>query len=268
MAKTSLSKQRHQGRGLFALASFVGLIAAGCGSHEAVRVSLPVVADGTGLTEVQTDLGYQVKITMFRLAVKDLQFIARAEMNASLLQRATNLLVARAYAHPGHDEGGEVTGELPGTYVLDFSKEDGKAIGKASLSTGSYKEGNFSFRKAGAADALTSADPLLGHTAYIEGQATRGAQVISFSAQVDIDEGSQLAGVPFARDVAETTQDSLGLKLFAKDPVVPKTLFDAIDFAALDPDGDGQVAMLPGQDANNLLRRNVQVHDFYAITKR
>lgn len=268
MKKTSLSQHRRQGRGLWALGFFIVLVAAGCGSQEAVRVSLPVVVDGSGLLKVQTDLGYQVQMSLFRLAVKDLQFTVRGEMHASLLQRAANLLVPRAYAHPGHYSGGDVTGELPGTYVLDFSKEDGRALGKASLITGAYQGSNFTFRKTGAADSLASTDPLLGHTAHIEGLASRGGQVISFKAQVDVDEGSQLVGAPFAIDVTETTQASLGFKLLAQDPVLTKTLFDGIDFAALDPDGDGQVAMVPGQDAHNLLRRNVQVHDFYAITNR
>jgi hypothetical protein len=250
----------------------IGLLVAGCDSREAVRASLPVVVDGGGLTKVQTDLGYQVEVTQLRLAVRDLQFTIRGEMHARrparLLRRALELIEAPAYAHPGHYSGGEVTGELPGPYVLDFGQASGRELGRASLITGSYQGCNFSFRRAGAADSLPSGDPLLGHTAYIEGRATKGAKTIGFRAQVDVDEGAQLVGAPFPLTIAEDSRATLGFKALTQEPVLTKTLFDGLDFAALDPDGDGQVALLPGEDAHNILRRAVQVHDFYVISSR
>ena len=258
---------RHAARiGLF------GLLFSGCDGQEAVKVSLPVVVDGGGLGKVQNDLGYMVEVTQLRLAVRDLQFTIRGEMHASLparlMNRALDLLVPSAQAHPGHASGGDVTGELPGSFVIDFSQANGKELGRASLITGVYQGGNFTFRKAGAADSLPSGDPLLGHTAYIEGSATKGTKTVRFRAQVDVDEGTQLVGAPFPLTVTEDSRATLGFKPLTQDPVLPKTLFDGLDFAALDPDGDNQVEVLPGQDAHNILRRTVQVHDFYVISNR
>jgi hypothetical protein len=256
--------------------TLMGLLVSGCDSQEAVRVSIPVVVDGGGLGKVQTDLGYEVEVTQLRLALRDLQFTIRGEMHASrsprtydrVLKRALDLLISPAYAHPGHLSGGEVTGELPGPFVIDFAAGNGKELGKASLITGSYQGGNFTFRKAAAADSLSSTDPLLGHTAYIEGRATKGAQTLSFRAQVDVDEGTQLVGAPFSLLVSESSTGPIGLKPLTQDPALPKTLFDGLDFAALDPDGDGMVALMPGQDAHNVLRRTIQIHDFYVFSNR
>lgn len=260
-------------------AAALALLFAGCDSQEAVRVTIPVVIDGGGLGKVQTDLGYEVEVTQLRLAVRDLQFTIRGEMHASrslhpgrsldrALKRALDLFVSPAYAHPGHYAGGEVTGELPGPFVLDFGPGNGKEMGRASLITGTYQGGNFTFRKAAASDSLASSDPLLGHTAYIEGRATKGTKTLSFRAQVDVDEGTQLVGAPFSLLVTESSTGPIGLKPLTKDPELPKTLFDGLDFAALDPDGDGVVALAPGQDAHNILRRTLQVHDFYVFSNR
>lgn len=257
-------------------AAVTGLFLSGCDSQEAVRVAIPVVIDGGGIGKVQNDLGYQVEVTQLRLAVRDLQFTIRGEMHASrsprsldrALRRALDLLVPSAYAHPGHYAGGEVTGELPGQFVIDLGPGNGKELGKASLITGTYQGGNFTFRKTTAADSLASTDPLLGHTAYIEGTATKGAKTITFRAQVDVDDGTQLVGAPFSLLATESSTSPIGFKPLTQDPALPKTLFDGLDFAALDPDGDGQVALMPGQDAHNVLRRTIQVHDFYVFSNR
>jgi hypothetical protein len=44
------------------------------------------------------------------------------------------------------------------------------------------------------------------------------------------------------------------------------SLFQGLDFFLLDGDGDDQVDIRPGQDAHNLFRRTVQVHDQYRFT--
>ena len=42
-------------------------------------------------------------------------------------------------------------------------------------------------------------------------------------------------------------------------------MFDGVDFAALDEDGDGAVALELDETTLNLLRRALQDHDYYLV---
>lgn len=237
---------------------------------EPASVALPVVAAGSGLSACTTAEGYVVELTEARVAVRDLEFTVGGETHARLPDALRRLLLpATAVAHPGHSAGGEVTGELPGRFVLDPFAGAERPLGDATLLEGEYHGLNLYFRAADAADGLAAGDALLGHTAVFAGTATRGADSWTFEAVLDIDDGTQLVGAPFDLAVTAVTSATLVLRLLTTDPSTEvDTLFDGIDFAALDTDGDRRVEILPGDEAHNRLRRTLQVHDHWWVDVR
>lgn len=241
-----------------------GLLLASCGdSEEAAQVTLEVVVDGTGLTLATNELGWTVEVEAFELAVQDMEFTVEGEAHTSALERLERLLVAEAHAHPGHLAGGVVTGELPGLHRVDFT-EDGASLGRATLLTGRYSGGNFGFGRSEA----SGLPELVGHTAWIEGTATQGAVSIAFTALLDVDPSARLVGAPLELEVGPDTGVRLGLRVDLTDPIEGDTLFQKLDFGALDEDGDGVVAIRPGDAAHNTLRRTLQDHDHYEISVR
>jgi hypothetical protein len=74
-------------------------------------------------------------------------------------------------------------------------------------------------------------------------------------------------GLPLALDLgAGGEQDvELGLELFTHDPIEGDTVFDGLDFAMLDDDGDHVIVIEPDTEAYNLLRRSTQAHDYYGV---
>ena len=242
-----------------------------CGeSKPAVRVSLPVEVDGSGVVPSTSELGWTVTLSACRLAARDFQFTIGGETHGStvhLLPRLLGLLEPEAYAHPGHYAGGEVTGELAGDRILDFLGGSGTPLGQATLLTGKYHGMNFFLRRATAGE-LAAGDPLVGHTAHYEGTATREGTTITFRALVDLDEGTQIVGLPNEVDVTETTRVTFEVQTVTIDPYEKDTLFQKLDFAALDEDRDGHVEILPGQPAHNVLRRAVATHDHYFVRTR
>lgn len=252
---------------LFALAGVVGLSACDFDSERAPRVELEVVVDGTRVQAVDTDLGYQVEPTRCRAVIADLEFTTNGEMHAGLGGRIYELLVPTAYAHPGHYAGGEVVGELPGRHVIDW-RADGEVVGVATMLEAHYDGANFTFGRASVDDGVASDDPIVGHTFDLAGTATRDGQTWTFEALLDEDEDRQIVGAPLDLDVDASSDEALGLTLYTHDPFEGDSVFDGIDFAAADTDGDGHVVLQPDSEAYNRLRRNLQIHDNYWVTPR
>ncbi|MBA3549559.1 MAG: hypothetical protein H0T76_24040 [Nannocystis sp.] len=237
-------------------------------SQEAQRVQLEVEVDDAALVIGDNDLGWRVELGTARIAVMDLQFSILGEGHDASAW-LPSWLIGRAWAHPGHLSGGDVTGELGGEFILDWTGAGGMQLGTAEMLTGVYQGLNFGFRAAaGASDGLVVDDPLLGHTAHFAGTASKAGQVVMFTAQVDIEAGTQMVGAPFEIEVGPTSAAPVVLQLFPVDPVEGLSLFDGLDFAALDADGDGLVAIVPGEDAHNFLRRTLQSHVHYGAVER
>jgi hypothetical protein len=232
------------------------LAAAACGGgDEAVRVELPVVTAGAALTATTTDLGYAVTIDRMRIAVADLEFTVAGEMHGA---------AARALRpHPGHNAGGEVTGELAGDFVLTWDGA-GHPVGTATLLVGDYNGANFAFRTASPDDGLAAADPLLGHTFHVTGSATNGDATVAFDAVLDIEAGTSLVGALFDHDVTDASTETLALVFLPIDPVLGHNAFDGIEFASLAVT-EGVALIRPGAADHNVLRRTIQIHDHYAI---
>jgi hypothetical protein len=244
-------------------------LAAACDfdSTIAPRVDVPVVADARGVESIDNDLGYAVELDHARVALADLEFTTEGEMHASLAPSWTDFFVRSAWAHPGHTAGGEVVGELLGRTVIDFV-DDGAAIGTATMIATHYDGVNFTYTRADPADRLAIDDPVVGHTFELVGQAVLEDRTVTFEALVDQDEDRRIVGGVFTFDLDTGPPPTLGLVFHTRDPGAPGTVFDGIDFLALDEDGDGHVVIEPGSDAHNVLRRTLQKHDFWEVVPR
>jgi hypothetical protein len=244
-----------------------------CGDpQEATRVELDLKVDATGIATVTNDLGYTVTLTDARMMMENVSFTIAGEADtASLWNQVSDFLVFSAYAHPGHFQGGETTGELRGRFQVNWLGAPNVELGTATLLAGRYTSANFNFIQASRDDGFDSDDPFMGHTAWLAGTAVSGPDSVNFTIIIDAPEGRQLVGAPFEFTVNESTQAALGLRLLTEDPLEGDTLFDGIDFAALDEDGDGQLTISPDAtqssiaDAYNLLRRTFQTHDHFDI---
>jgi len=252
----------------------------GCDSAQAPRVPLEVVVDAGGITAFENAEGYAITLTRFRVAFDDVEFTTGGEMHGSLLRRfgsgVGELLVPTAFAHPGHYAGGEITGEMTGRFVVDWL-EDGAVLGEALLLGTTYTGANFVFTRATADDGVAADDPIIGHTMEIAGVATRGGESWTFHGFVDQEEGKRVIGLPISEEISteqtefrvDSSSDvTLGLQVLMVDPFEPETAFDGIDFAAADGDGDGDVELVAGETPNNLLTRQLQVHDHYRVSIR
>lgn len=245
--------------------SMVLVLAACGGGGEAARVMLPVKAGGAGIDPITTDLGYEVTLTTYRAAFKDLQFTVEGEAHAGLLRRVADWIVPPAYAHPGHLAGGDVTGELTGAFVVDFTVETD--LGMGTLLEGDYNGANFGFRRAAADDGLPAGDPLLGHSVELAGTATKDARTITFHGVIDIDDGTEIVGLPLELVVDANTTSTLVVEALTQDPFEPDTMLDGVDFATFAGKSDA-LEIAPGSDVHNIIRRAVQVHDFYEVFPR
>lgn len=240
-------------------------------SEIAPRVALDVTVDGEGVTTHTNDLGYIVDLSRCRVAIDTVEFTTDGEMHAraqrTVLDSLMDLAIPTAYAHPGHAAGGEVVGELPGRFVFDW-REDGHVLGQATMFATQYSGANFTFARASKDEGIVPDDPILGHTFDIAGEATFEGQTVTFEVQLDQDEDRRVVGLPLDLYVDDDSDETLALTLHLQDPFEADTAFDGIDFLSLDEDGDGHVVIEQDTEAYNRLRRNLQAHDYYAVTIR
>lgn len=233
--------------------------AAACGgSEEAATVELPVATSGAALAPATTDLGYQVKVERMRAAVSGIQFTIEGEMHAGIAPPGTVL-------HPGHSAGGEVTGELPGDFVLAWDGTTPLPLGTGTLIVGDYKGANFTLRAADARDALPAGDPLLGHSFHLTGEITQAGTTRPFDAVLDVEPATAIIGAVFEGEITEASTETLAIAFYPTDPNELDTPFDAIDWFALPVAPSGAIEIRPGTDAHNILRRAIATHDHYGV---
>lgn len=239
-------------------------------AQEAKRVELQVVTDGVGLEPITTDLGYEVALSSATLTVDDLKFTIAGEAHVSLWRRLSDAVVPTAHAHPGHFQGGEVTGELPGHFVLRFLPDETREVGVATLLVGTYQGVNLGLAYASAGN-VGEGDPVAGHTAALTGTASKDGSALDFQVLIDSPQGRELVGIPFAHEITESADAPLVLRLMTRDPLENDTLFDGIDFALLDGDADGRVEIeqttpdAASAAACNTVRRILQTHDHFLV---
>jgi len=234
----------------------LALIVTACTStEEAVRVDLPVSTAGTSFAAAATDLGYDVVVERMEIAVSGIQFTIEGEQHTDLAPPGT-------IAHPGHSAGGEVTGELPGDFVLRWTGQTQPSLGMATMIVGYYLGANFSFRAATSADA-PAGDPLIGHAIHLAGTVTKAGVSKPFDALLDVEPDTNVFGAVFEHEVTEASAETLGFVFFPTDPSEHDTPFDGVDFFTTFP-GVG-IEIRPGSATHNIIRRAIQTHDHYGV---
>ena len=254
---------------LCVLLTITAALAGGCDSPiEATRVSIPVVADPSQLVAVTTDTGYRVELTSMRLAFRDVVFNVQGEEHVAARRMPLwDWLLPAAYAHPGHYEGGVVTGELLGDFSADWLADEPAALGTATLLPGRYN--SFSFTFSYGQDEGNADEDLVGHTAVLEGTATRDDNEIPFTAIIDSPIGRVLTDARTELEIVATTTGTLVFQIHTRSELTDATLFDGIEFMTLPTDTTGRVLLQRGdattEDAYNTLLRALQSFDFYEV---
>lgn len=238
-------------------------------AEEPARVEVPVVVDGSLLVPHENDLGYDVELSEARLVVQDLTFAVAGETHrASLWDRLSDLVVAPARAHPGHVQGGDVTGQLRGRFLIDWSQPGMQEIGAATLLVGSYDNANFIFARAQPSD-VSEGDALLEHTARLVGVARKDGVEVPFEVTLTAPSERELIGVPCRIAVEPDSALRLAFQFNPIDEIEGETIFDAVDFAALPRNGEGVVELDDSTDdastreALNQIQRTFQTHDHF-----
>lgn len=243
------------------LGAMAGLVVAlSCvGPSEAARVSVPVEVS-RGLEASTTDQRYRVELREAWLAFDGVRFAREGEAHAWLRPRGPS----RALAHPGHYTEGEVTGELSGRFAVDFVADGGATLMDAELITGAYTSANFRFDFAPLSDIPGE------HTAVLRGSASRDGETVNFVVVIDAPPDRELIGAPFAATI-DAASAAITFAFTPTDPLEGDTLFDGVDFAALDADGDGELELSPDApdgpmlDAYASVRRTFLTHDHYGF---
>ena len=235
-------------------------LAIGCGgSEEAATVELPVTTTSSTLTAI-TDLGYTIELARVRIAVSQIEFTIEGEMHEDVSARVSGIK-----PHPGHSAGGEVTGELPGDFILEWNGSPRPDLGIATLIVGDYQGANFAFRAATATDGLDAADPFLGHALHIVGTVSKDGTTRDLDIAIDVEADTAVVGAVFEDVIAAATQQRLDIGFFPTDPFETDTAFDGVDFFTLPITGN-LVEIRPGSAAHNIIRRPITTHDHYGVT--
>lgn len=237
-------------------------LCAGCDgeSVEATPVEVPVRL-GSAPGPVVTDLGYTVRLTAARQVITHPVFTRGGEAHAA--RPWWGWLVGTAHAHPGHSAGGEARGELPGRFVVDWLAVD-TSLGSASILPGALDGADFGLGTAGA-DDVAGDDPLAGYNLYLEAEVSRGDETWTLTMRVPQDADEGVTGAPCLAEITEGAAPTLRLTLRVLDPFEGDTVWDGIDFAAVDDDGDGYIEPGPEATTTNRVRRALQTHDHYEV---
>ncbi|RDV36459.1 hypothetical protein DV096_18570 [Bradymonadaceae bacterium TMQ3] len=231
------------------------LLLSACGeSRPPVQVQLPVIVDASGLANTSTDLGYTIALTETQVAMRDLVFLTGEVEHTSLPRRAYDLLVPSALAHPGHSEGGEVTGELAGSFEVDWSVEGARELGQATLLVGDYTSASLTLGR------LSSAPET---SIRLAGTATRAGEAVDFSFEVAAPEGRAITAIRFEDTLLESPGEGAHLRFrMVLDEVFGEGhLFDGVDFEELATEGILSFGPTDGDPIYLEVRRRLLSHD-------
>jgi hypothetical protein len=240
---------------------------------EASRVDVPVVIETSAKTVILDD-HWSLELDHCRGVVENLVFTSGGAWYSCL----SPALVRTAWAHAGHQGGGEVIGELPGRHVIDWcaSDHEGRVLGVAQVLGYDIQAASFSWARA-TADDVSDDDPLLGRSLALEGRLVQRdaqgelLQTREFAASLELPWLSGVVGVPMPDIDVPREGDVFAFAFetapWAADP--QRAPLDESFFAALDMtpwlEAEVDVIIEPGSPDHDRLRDTALQHDYYRI---
>jgi len=249
-------------------------LSGGCGSEsrEAREIEVPVVVDPAASDPVETDEGWKVVVEALWMSLRDLAFTTEGRMHAARSApggRLIDWVVPAARAHPGHRAGGDVIGELNGTWTVDWLDSGRRALGDATMLEGEYNGANFGFGEIDPDAAGEPPESAVGSAIYLRGTAEKGDRRVAFEAAIEQPEDRRVIGAEMSYEVSGETGDRLVLRAAPEEPEEGDTWFDGIDFAGLEDDrDDGPARIAEGESAYNRLQKAFRRHEHYRIEAR
>ncbi|MFO0723941.1 MAG: hypothetical protein U1E65_09180 [Myxococcota bacterium] len=137
-----------------------------------------------------------------------------------------------AYAHPGHYQAGDALGEVLEPFSADLLSGAAVDLPDGDGISGAFRSGTFSFA---APTAGPAAAELMGHIAWIEGQAQKESKTVYFRATLDLADLERTAAqgaISGCRFTPAEVSDDGTVTITVR----PKIWFDLVDFAPL-PEG-------------------------------
>lgn len=238
-------------------------IAVGCGeAQEAPRHELTIVADGTGLEEVETNEGYRVELEAATMRFDSVEFTVGGEDHgdetASVLRPLRRAVIGEAIAHPNHSAGGEIGGAIEGPVVATWRSGELEPMGTGEFLEGSYAGYNVRFGDDGGNDLAP------GTMARLEGVAVdEEGDEVSFFAEFDHVDTAEVIGGALAFDAGDEELEEVGLRFLIHDEWSGRSLFDDVDFSRFDDGSEGRVEIEEGSSSHTLLRLGLLSHEFY-----
>jgi hypothetical protein len=172
-----------------------------------------------------------------------------------------DVLVPSAHAHETYFSGGQVLGEWDRELVFDLLAEDGatRVLGRSPGIAGVAR--SFSLLLQPPSRALgEEAAPLEGHSARLEGTATREGRTVAFRALLDFPPPVESQRVEFVPTEVELDDDGLFIV-----ELQPHRWFEGALFERLEVPADGAVVELtPESQVHRALRVNVRRHTAFS----
>src|SRR5690554_1763706 len=236
----------------------------GCAETKETRYMDAVPIATAPLASFTTALGYEVELKRVELALEAQYFTRFGEAHqAQGTLPVLDWAFSTAWAHPGHSQGGEVTGEAAGPSTAVFlpaSSDDTSPapFSHAQLAAGDYDAVDFVFGR------LENSPE---HSMILEGVALKDDDTHPFLFHVTQDVGRQVIGIPFDATVNSERPLRLhfdGQSRFEVGGAYP-TVFDTLDFATdiQWKTQDGADVMVAEPGTLNRLRGQLQKHDYY-----
>lgn len=214
------------------------LLLSACGGTERTRRTFPVEVTAKAAPLV-TDSGWAVTLSSARMQLEALRFF---EGKVVLARRAPwwqGLLVANAWAHPGHYVPGEALGELVAPLEVDLLASSPTPWGTASAVTGEYGSAQLA---------------LGGKGLVLAGTATKGGTTVDFSAEFL--PPAALEGVRFEQ-VMTTAEGTVQVLLDLQ------VVLSRVDFSSV---GSSAKPLDPSSPAFNGLGRGVEDTTAWVLT--
>lgn len=228
----------------------------GCGEADGpVRLSFPLQVSGKAAADLPTDSGYTVTLSKASLHLGPVYFFSgeplfthrlRPTLWQRLARTAGDLLLPRAWAHPGHYQEGEALGELLQSATVDLLAAGSTPLGTVSGVSGSYRS----------AQVGLGPDATSGVTVSLAGTAKKGTDTIEFKANLKI--ACQVKGIAVGAELdggAGTMALSVDLGAWV----------ERIDFAKL-AGGSSPVTVAAGSQAENALQRGIENTSAFAFS--